>query len=80
MHCITFASRDPKQYYVWWSREGPVSLRKLRGLRLNEYNNFFNLTMTYRYNMVKYYYFHSIGTNCSSMKLVHDVFLWNGSA
>ena len=28
--------------------EGPISLRYLRGMQLNEYDDIFNLTMTYR--------------------------------
>ncbi|XP_076807674.1 4-galactosyl-N-acetylglucosaminide 3-alpha-L-fucosyltransferase FUT6-like [Clavelina lepadiformis] len=41
-------TRRSDQYYVWWSMEGPPSLRELRGMKLSEYDNVFNLTMTYR--------------------------------
>ncbi|CAK8698164.1 unnamed protein product [Clavelina lepadiformis] len=41
-------TRRSDQYYVWWSMEGPPALRELRGMKLSEYDNVFNLTMTYR--------------------------------
>ncbi|XP_076805936.1 4-galactosyl-N-acetylglucosaminide 3-alpha-L-fucosyltransferase FUT6-like [Clavelina lepadiformis] len=41
-------TRRLDQYYVWWSMEGPPALRELRGMKLSEYDNVFNLTMTYR--------------------------------
>ncbi|CAK8686563.1 unnamed protein product [Clavelina lepadiformis] len=42
------SSRNRHQYYVWWSEESPNSLFEVRNLHLGQYNNVFNLTMTYR--------------------------------
>lgn len=39
--------RDPKQLYVWWSKEGTQAL-KMRSLKLDNFDNMFNLTMSYR--------------------------------
>ncbi|CAK8691700.1 4-galactosyl-N-acetylglucosaminide 3-alpha-L-fucosyltransferase FUT6-like [Clavelina lepadiformis] len=46
-------SRMPKQrrtdqYYIWFTWESPVTLGTLRGLTLKEFDDVFNLTMTYR--------------------------------
>ncbi|CAK8674775.1 unnamed protein product [Clavelina lepadiformis] len=43
------------QYYIWHSMESPLALRVVRGLSLDEYNNFFNLTMSYRDDSDIYY-------------------------
>jgi len=35
------------QLYIWWTLEGPASLRD-RGIKLTEFDDIFHLTMTYR--------------------------------
>ncbi|CAK8688124.1 unnamed protein product [Clavelina lepadiformis] len=52
-------SRMPKQrrtdqYYIWFTLESPVALGTLRHLTLKEFDDVFNLTMTYR-KVVRYF-------------------------
>ena len=44
--CV-FLYRNLKQFYVFYSLESPPAVT-LRKMDLKEYNNIFNLTMTYR--------------------------------
>lgn len=41
-------TRYPNQLYTFWTMEGPRALKQLRGMTLQEYDEVFNLTMTYR--------------------------------
>ncbi|CAK8684789.1 unnamed protein product [Clavelina lepadiformis] len=47
--------RRSDQYYVWMGMESPPALRELRNMSLTEYDNVFNLTMTYRRDADVYY-------------------------
>ena len=42
-----FLCRNPNHLYVWWTLEGPQAIR-MRGMALDNFNDAFNLTMTFR--------------------------------
>ncbi|XP_076814538.1 alpha-(1,3)-fucosyltransferase 7-like [Clavelina lepadiformis] len=58
-------SRMPKQrrtdqYYIWFNWESPVALGTLRGLTLKEFDDVFNITMTYRRDSDVYFPYQTI--------------------
>ncbi|XP_076812959.1 3-galactosyl-N-acetylglucosaminide 4-alpha-L-fucosyltransferase FUT3-like [Clavelina lepadiformis] len=77
-------SRMPKQrrtdqYYIWFSWESPVAVGKFRGFTLKEFDDVFNLTMTYRRDSDVYFPYQTIEKisqrihSQSSENLQHDL-------
>ena len=50
--CFALFCRRPDQYYVWWTMESPATMSEVYKKSLKEFDNVFNLTMTYRSAML----------------------------